>query len=410
MADIKIITQHLRKLPDPQATNGKEDVVYFPARVRDLPVEELSAWKDVNPRDVKTSTSVYNKIKSTLEEAPERFYRRNRGITLSAQDVVFDPKTHTATIIFTDRRLHGVLDGAHTLHAAGEVKQNGVSDEAFVQLKVVTGLTSVEEVAEVAGGLNTSLAVDLKSLENLEGHFKPLKDALAGEPYAEKIAYKMNEQKAETKPVDVREILYYLALFDGQAYESPSQPSRLFGRKEGLVRHFSWECMKAKGENPPEAPMYDFHRLFRRAKDILLLRDQIEKEMIKPGYRFGKLKAKNSKGESISVKKKAIKKKHALVFLDQEVDDQLALGYLIPMLGGFRANVDWNKPKGGMSWKVPLEELLPLCAQSLAAAILAVHDREQRPEYVGRSSIAWEMCFNAVQTAILRYQLEKKSA
>src|SRR5947208_2105265 len=95
---IRIPTPELRKLPDPQRTTGTEEIVFFPARAADLPVDVLSNWKDVNPRVVKTTTAVYDKIKATLRDEPGKFYRRNRGITISADGLTYDPKTHTAEL------------------------------------------------------------------------------------------------------------------------------------------------------------------------------------------------------------------------------------------------------------------------------------------------------------------------
>jgi hypothetical protein len=57
--------------------------------------------------------------------------------------------------------------------------------------------------------------VDLKSLENLRDHFADLQQAVAHQPYADQIAYKMNQDK----PIDVREVLHYLAVFDCSSYD-----------------------------------------------------------------------------------------------------------------------------------------------------------------------------------------------
>ncbi len=139
---------------------------------------------------------------------PQRFHERNRGITVAAHDVNFDNKTQQVALTLSERDLHGVIDGAHTLHAIleGQKKERNGGWPAQVFFMVKTGIEP-DQIAEVAGGLNTSQQVDLKSLENLRSNFERLKEVIADEPYAEKIAYKMNE----AKPIDVREILYYMA-------------------------------------------------------------------------------------------------------------------------------------------------------------------------------------------------------
>jgi len=97
-----------------------------------------------------------------------------------------------------------------------------------------------------------------------------------------------------------------------------------------------------------------------------------------------------------------------LIFLNEKVDGKIPLGWMMPMLAGFRANVLWNKPKGSLSWIVPLEELVPACIEQLVNGIQDVHTQENsRPEYVGRNSIAWRMSYNAVSQAILQRELTK---
>ena len=73
---------------------------------------------------------------------------------------------------------------------------------AHVFIKVVVGVEP-DQIAEIAGGLNTSQQVDLKSLENLRSHFDELRSVISGEPYADLVAYRMNEDR----PIDVREPL-----------------------------------------------------------------------------------------------------------------------------------------------------------------------------------------------------------
>jgi hypothetical protein len=78
------------------------------------------------------------------------------------------------------------------------------------------------------------------------------------------------------------------------------------------------------------------------------------------------------------------------------------------MLAGFRANVQWDKPKGTFSWVVPIAELIPLCIQRLVLGIQEVHEQENsRPEYVGRNAIAWRVSYGAVSQAILQWELDR---
>ena len=141
----------------------------------------------------------------------------------------------------SDMKAHGVVDGAHTLHAILDLQNNPIENQqlANVFLKVFVDVDP-EQIAEIAGGLNTSQQVDLTSLENLRDHFSELQRVIADESYSEKIAYKMNE----AKDVDVREILYYLAVFDCDeihADEASCCTLRSKGRHRSAIRRASRE-------------------------------------------------------------------------------------------------------------------------------------------------------------------------
>lgn len=393
MLKLRIPVLQYRSLPAPE---GNSKIGLFYTRAASVP-RELWDWRDVNPREVNTGSSVYEAISNTLTDEPERFFERNRGLTISAQEVEFDDKRKEVLVVLDDPKLHGVVDGGHTLHAILEAQrtppENGWPANVF--FKIITGIEP-EQIAEIAGGLNRSQQVDLKSLENLKGHFDRLQHVLSNEPFANKIAYKMNEDK----PIDVREVLYYLAVFDSEAYDENKHPTQLFGRKEGIVRRFADQADK------PSASAQSFDILISRAPDILKLRDLIEKKVVTEIENVGHFKS--GKKERIGSKKH---RKNELHFLGEKIDGKVPLGWIMPMLGAFRANVNWNEPPGTFSWKVPNEKLLDLSLERLVSCIREIHQRENsRPEHVGRSGTAWRLCYETVQNAILQSQLTEARA
>jgi hypothetical protein len=390
MSVFRIPASQFRSLPSPA---GSSKLGFFAANICDIP-PDLWSWREVNPREVSTKTSVYAAIRRTLQDEPDRFFERNRGLTILAKDVEFDDKKKAVVFTLANSALHGVVDGGHTLSTILEVQENCEEERspASVFIKVMTGVDS-EQVAEIAGGLNSSQQVDLKSLENLKGHFEHLQQVLADEPYSDKIAYKMNEPK----PVDVREVLYYLAVFNCDEYNANKHPTQLFGRKEGLVRRFADE---AAGRQEAS-----FEILIKRAPEILRLRDLIEKKALNMPD-IGRYKA--GKDERVRSKKH---RQNELHFLDETVNGKVPLGWIMPMLGAFRANVLWDQPKGSFSWRVKNETLLSTCLQRLVTSIQEVHEREnRRPEHVGRSATAWRICYETVENAILQHELSKARA
>lgn len=385
MSSFRFPTKQFRSLPSPTG-NSKIGVFFSPAAT--LP-RDLWDWREVNPREVNRRSSVYKAIVQTLRDEPGRFHERNRGITVVADDLSFDDKRQEVILHLNDQSLHGVVDGGHTLDAILEAQKSPPDNgwPASVFIKAITGVEP-DQIAEIAGGLNTSQQVDLKSLENLKDHFAALQLVLADHPYAEQIAYKMNE----VKPVDVREILYYLAVFDCSEYDEKRHPVALFGRKEGIVRRFAEQAKDSKAGD-------SFSVLISKAPEILWLRDTIEKRALK--FNIGRYKV----GKGTRVRSQSYRD-NQLVFLNEQVNGKIPLGWIMPMLAGFRANVDWNKPKGTFTWIMPLDELVDACIEGLILGIQDVHEQENaRPEYVGRNSLSWRISYNVVSQAILERQL-----
>lgn len=387
MVTLRFPVQQFRAIPAPV---GRSRLGLFYARAADIPAD-LWNWRDVNPREVNRRSSVYRAIVQTLTQEPERFHERNRGVTIVVKEISFDDKKKEVVVRLEDTKLHGVVDGAHSLDAILEAQKNPPENgwPAFVFVKVFVDV-DVDQIAEIAGGLNTSQQVDLKSLENLREHFAELQNVLAGESYADSIAYKMNEQK----PVDVREILYYLAVFDCSEYDEKKHPVALFGRKEGIVRRFADQAAEVSSGD-------SFKILISKAPEILRLRDMLEKKAL--SLPVGRFKV----GKGTRIRSESHRENH-LVFLNEDVNGKVPLGWIMPMLAGFRANVEWSKPKGSFSWTVPIDDLVDSCISQLVLAIQDVHEQENsRPEFVGRNSIAWRISYNNVSQAILQWQLEK---
>jgi hypothetical protein len=387
MSTFRIPTHQFRSIPSPV---GDARLGMFFTSASTLP-RELWDWREVNPREVKRGGAIWNAIDHTLREDPERFHERNRGLTIVAQEMTYDDKRHEVILRLDDPKLHGVVDGAHSLDAILEVQKQPPESgwPAYVFIKALVGIEA-EQISEIAGGLNTSQQVDLKSLENLREHFSQLQKVLAPYPYADDIAYKMNQDK----PVDVREILYYLAVFDCTEYNADKHPVALFGRKEGIVRRFAEQASDPKSGD-------SFRILISKAPEILKLRDEIEKRAV--DLPIGRYKVgKGTRVRSVS------NRDNKLPFLNETVNGKIPLGWIMPMLAGFRANVQWNKPKGTFSWTVPLEELLDKSIEQLVRGIQEVHEQENsRPEYVGRNAISWRMSYNAVSQSILQWELDR---
>ncbi len=113
MSTFRFPTQQFRSIPAP---TGDSRVGLFYTQAANVP-RDLWDWREVNPREVNRRSSVYRQIAQTLTQEPARFHERNRGITLVAQDLTYDDKRKEVVLSLDDVKLHGVVDGAHTLDA-----------------------------------------------------------------------------------------------------------------------------------------------------------------------------------------------------------------------------------------------------------------------------------------------------
>lgn len=68
-----------------------------------------------------------------------------------------DDKRREAVMKLEDTRMHGLVDGAHTLNAILEAQRQPADNgwPAYVFIKVITAVDA-DQIAEIAGGLNTS--------------------------------------------------------------------------------------------------------------------------------------------------------------------------------------------------------------------------------------------------------------
>ena len=114
MSTIKITMPvvSFRRINTPFEQEGKK--IYLAVlKAKDLP-KDFEDWRDINPRDPITSSGVAKKIAESLQNQPEYFLFRNRGLTLLSENVSFDNETNMLSVEFADKAMHGLLDGGHT--------------------------------------------------------------------------------------------------------------------------------------------------------------------------------------------------------------------------------------------------------------------------------------------------------
>lgn len=136
---MKVKQGSFRRLEDP-FENGKSTKYIFYVKVDDLPEGIPMA---TNPREQKLTTSVAEAIRDSLVSNDGYFHLKNRGIVISAESVHYSNARGEAAIVFSDRLLHGNIDGGHTYKIVCLHKGEGL--DQYVQLEVMTGVEDIIE-------------------------------------------------------------------------------------------------------------------------------------------------------------------------------------------------------------------------------------------------------------------------
>lgn len=377
-----------RRINTPFESEGKR--IYLAVlRAKDLP-NDLEDWRDINPRDPKTTSGVAKKIANSLQEQPECFVFRNRGITLLSKSVSFDNENNELSVEFEDKSMHGLLDGGHTFAVIREVFDSLTDEEkidtnlnnAYVKLEILEGITSKEETTEIVGARNTSTQVKDQSLANLLQHFEPIKDILKNEPYANRIAYKETEldEDGSKKDIDIKDILSYLICFDREGFGDNNHPVIAYSGKSSVLTY-------------AEANRDRLQKYLKLLPEILVLRDEIYECMPSVwnsnGGKFGALVGVNCK------KQKSIE----LPFKHSFTEFSIPSSFIYPILASFRSLVEVDGDE--CSWKASPISFFNKHKNELIGRIIEQALVFRNPNKLGKEKTVWGYCYDYVKMMVL---------
>ena len=253
----------------------------------------LNAWigreapDDVNPRsheDQALTGSVPQAIEQTIRDCPEDFYLANRGETILAQSVSFDPNKQVVEIVLTDysgdAAQHGVADGGTTDAIIARVQREiaqtyrvefcNLTLEQFppflrnarVHLEVIVGLEDRERIERLVQGRNTSRQVKPWTIADFKGSFDWIKGILDADnsPFKRKIGY---EENAVT-PVNILEVLAILTLFHPMYDSKGKAPTVAYSSKGRMDKRLT-----------DKNAAFGYRLLAPILKDILQLHDYV---------------------------------------------------------------------------------------------------------------------------------------
>src|ERR1700722_6529133 len=75
---------------------------------KDIPAK-LEEWRGINPRDANPKDRVSREIFQTINETPEAFFFKNRGLVVVAKSAQFDQKESVLTLRLDDASSQGLL-------------------------------------------------------------------------------------------------------------------------------------------------------------------------------------------------------------------------------------------------------------------------------------------------------------
>ena len=395
MAKINMKAVEFKKMTDP-VNSGSDHVKYVCYVQANTIPEEVINWFGTNPREHKMTTDVAETIKRSLSESPD-FHELNRGIVFSAASASWDNKTHDLEVKFDDSEIHGNIDGGHTLHAILAAKaKNALSDDKYVFVEIFTGL---ESPVDLAAARNTSVQVDLKSIEELKKSFDVIKKVFEALPFSKRIQYKMNEHYNDSNignVIDVREVIAIAIMFSQEIYPykksngalCDAYPIQCYSGKEASLRKFLNFPGKTEKEN-----IVAREKMIRNMQpiisDIFDLWEEIEVNFAEmstdAGKRYRARKyAKYNGGKEVG---KSFVKETPLECI-------VPKGLMYPLVGAFRALVETDKSNGAYFWRKDPKEVWRNIGPRLVGILL--DERSENPEPMAKNTNLWSNLFKEV--------------
>ncbi len=362
--------------------------------VKDIP-EALDDWRKLNPRDPKITSGVALKIKSTLEDNPEAFLFKNRGLTLMVEKIDFDNKNNVVNIEMIDKNKNGLLDGGHTYRVIrnylDSLSKTEVSEiNAYVRIEILEGINDIDDAIGIVESRNTSTQVKEQSIEELKKNYEEIKRVLKSQAYAENIAYKEFEllEDGSKKNIDIKDILSYLICFDIESFGSEKHPIKAYSTKASVVQHF----------RDNQERMIKYVSLL---PTILELRDFIYLELPEAynqsGGKFGGLTG------ITEISNKARMKKEKLPFTNKESNYRIPSSFIYPILASFRNLVEIKDDK--CIWKTNPIKVFRELKDDLALRLGEQAKELRNPNKLGKDSATWGRCYDLVAIEVLKRNL-----
>jgi hypothetical protein len=384
----RIGKDHLRRFDFP---NGEDISIYhlYPT---------LADWygkaipDDINPRSHDldmVQSSVARDIKNTIRNHPEDFFLANRGATVIAESLRFDPERCEVQITIADSDLHGLADGATSDAVVESVQRDAAGNRAFSDLvmeeipeylkrarfhvEVIVGLGNRDRIGILARGRNTSRQVKSWSLADFQGAFDWIQEILETPKsiFKGRIGYEENAGKA----VNILDVISVMTLFSREWDDKGAGVKR----KAPTVAYSSKGRMDARLQDPNLGPYY--RALAPILEDILKLHDYVYARFedaykaAMGGGKLGKRRGVESRPANPIV----------LPLTGAKSNYDIPNGYIFPLLASFRPLIAYNAAEKA-EWKAsPFKFFDDYGAELIQVLIEQIDNLGGNPQLAGKS-------------------------
>lgn len=397
MANLKFKVEALRTLSSPYRKGDKDErtfetIYYLLVDMKELP---SNIPLDVNPREPKMTTNVARSLLAAVVEPETDFYINNRGIVIAAKTLTFNSTDSEVTIDIgdqdgeNDKSLYGILDGGHTYTAImrkrDEIPEN---IRKFVRIEVIT---NVQNITRLSDARNTSVQVSDMALFNLDDKFEEVKTSIAGQTYADLIAYKDNEDK----PIHVSELLRLLYAFDIDKYpDDNAAPIQSYSGKAQVFKRYKQAF---------DSPFYK--SLTAQLPLLVELYDVIERELPEKYRDYKKAQGvANPRFGGV----RGIESLDTLTkteFLATPTKYSVSSGYIYPIFGAFRSLLKLNEITGDVSW---LFNPIDIWNEVGTSIVQNTFETYTNPQLAGKDKQLWLSNYRIVETQSLRKLLGRR--
>jgi len=379
-------------MPNPYGDAGPQKVRFY-TKLSDVP-DSLTDWMSTNPREQNLYSPVAKAISNSIKQDSKDFHLKNRGILLSAKEVDFVPSKQDASsgvvnILFEDPVLHGNVDGGHTLRLILASHGEDNLPEQYVEFEVIVHLSNLLPIAEAR---NTSVALDVRSMEEMKGSFDVLKSILSdieihGDKFFDRVELKMNQQLEEQNHIDIRLLISVLLMFNQDLFPASNSPGieenppvQMYGNREAALAKYL-----SLGNGNFEKRNEAIQRMAPIMADILNLWDTIERELplVNP-RKYSQLPFADRTKSPRSL------------FSNTPLKYSVPHSIMFPFLAAFRALVQVDE-NGSYSWTESPFEAWKATKESMSTSLFYIlKDFRNNPATPGRKGTYWRQYYQIV--------------